>query len=53
MIMDMYIDVINYEALLSKISEYAKKAGRWNVRTVLLMWYVLSVKMQVMKLLSI
>lgn len=33
--------VINYDALWSKIGEYAKRMGRWSVRPVILMWYVM------------
>ena len=35
------MNMIYYDALLSKIGEYAKKVGRWSVRPVLLMWYVM------------
>lgn len=33
--------IINYDALWCKIGEYARKVGRWSVRPVLLMWYVM------------
>ena len=35
------MNMINYDALLSKVGEYAKEVGRWSVRPVLLMWYVM------------
>ena len=37
----MNMKIINYDVLWCKIGEYAKKAGRWSVRPVLLMWYVM------------
>ena len=37
----MNMKVIYYDALWSKIGEYAMKVGRWSVRPVILMWYVM------------
>ena len=34
-------DIINYEALWDRISEYARKAGRMTTRPVLLLYYVM------------
>ena len=37
-------DIINYEALWDRISEYARKAGRMTTRPVLLLYYVMRSK---------
>lgn len=34
-------DIVNYEALWDRISEYARKAGRMTTRPVLLLYYVM------------
>ena len=37
-------NIINYEALLDRISEYARKTGRMTTRPVLLLYYVMMSK---------
>lgn len=37
-------DIINYEALWDRISEYARRAGRMTTRPVLLLYYVMMSK---------
>ena len=37
-------NIINYEALLDRLSEYARKAGRMTTRPVLLLYYVMMSK---------